>query len=65
MKRNNLRGEITPEQHLKEYSMVTVKPVHEISCVCQIPGNARILETKIFYTRSLEDVGLTLIGQLR
>jgi len=45
--------------------MVTVKPVHEISCICKIPGNARILETKIFYTCSLEEVGLTLIGQLK
>ena len=51
---------------MKEYSMVTVKPVHEISCVCEIPGNARILEAKIFYTFiHLEDVGLTFIGQLK
>ena len=45
--------------------MVTVKPVYEISCVCKIPGNARIVDTKICYTHSLEEVGLTLIGQLR
>jgi hypothetical protein len=45
--------------------MVTVKPVHEISCFGKIPGNARILEAKILYTCSLEDVGLTFIGQLK
>ena len=40
--------------------MVTTKPVNESSCVCKIPGNARIFETKIFDTCILKKVDLTL-----
>jgi hypothetical protein len=40
--------------------MVTAKPVNESSCVCKIPGNARIFETKIFDTCILKKVDLTL-----